>query len=48
VDVESEKDARGLYKMTPKEPLKPGEYGFVLTYGMGGGTSGRVFDFGVD
>ncbi len=48
VDVESEKDARGLYKMTPKEPLKPGEYGFVLTYGMAGGTSGRVFDFGVD
>jgi hypothetical protein len=49
VDMEaSEKDARGLYKLTPKEPLKPGEYGFVLTYGMAAGASGRVYDFGVD
>jgi hypothetical protein len=39
----SEKDARGLYKLTPKEPLKPGEYGFVLTYGMAAGASGRVY-----
>ena len=49
VDMEAaDRDARGLYKLIPKEPLKPGEYGFVLTYGMAGGTSGRVFDFGVD
>jgi hypothetical protein len=49
VDMEAaEKDARGLYKLTPKEPLKPGEYGFVLTYGMAPGASGRVYDFGVD
>ena len=49
VDLESaERDARGLYKLTPKEPLKPGEYGFVLTYGMAAGASGRVYDFGVD
>ena len=49
VDMEaSEKDARGLYKLTPKEPLKPGEYGFVLNYGMAAGASGRVYDFGVD
>src|SRR5215470_6136515 len=49
VDMEaSERDARGLYKLTPKEPLKPGEYGFVLTYGMAAGASGRVYDFGVD
>jgi hypothetical protein len=49
VDLEAaEKDARGLYKLTPKEPLKPGEYGFVLTYGMAAGASGRVYDFGVD
>ena len=49
VDMEAvEKDARGLYKLTPKEPLKPGEYGFVLTYGMAAGASGRVYDFGVD
>jgi hypothetical protein len=49
VDMEaSEKDARGLYKLTPKEPLKPGEYVFVLTHGMAAGASGRVYDFGVD
>lgn len=49
VDLEaSERDARGLYKLTPKEPLKPGEYGFVLTYGMAAGATGRVYDFGVD
>lgn len=49
VDMEvAEKDARGLYKLTPKAPLKPGEYGFVLTYGMAAGASGRVYDFGVD
>jgi hypothetical protein len=49
VDLEAaERDARGLYKLTPKEPLKPGEYGFVLTYGMAAGASGRVYDFGVD
>jgi len=49
VDMEaSEKDTRGLFKLTPKEPLKPGEYGFVLTYGMAAGASGRVYDFGVD
>ena len=49
VDMEAaERDARGLYKLTPKEPLKQGEYGFVLTYGMAAGASGRVYDFGVD
>jgi hypothetical protein len=49
VDMEaSERDARGLYKLTPKEPLPPGEYGFVLNYGMAAGASGRVYDFGVD
>jgi hypothetical protein len=49
VDMEAaEKDARGLYKLTPKEPLPPGEYGFVLNYGMAAGASGRVYDFGVD
>ena len=49
IDMEpAERDARGLYKLSPKEPLKPGEYGFVLTFGMAGGASGRVYDFGVD
>ena len=49
VDMEpADKDARGLYKLTPKEPLPPGEYGFVLNYGMAAGATGRVYDFGVD
>ena len=48
IDVESEKDARGLFKLTPKQPLQTGEYGFVLTFGLAAGASGKVFDFGVD
>ena len=48
IDVESEKDARGLFKLTPKQPLQAGEYGFVLTFGLAAGASGKVFDFGVD
>jgi hypothetical protein len=48
IDLEpAEKDARGYYRLTPKEPLKPGEYGFVLTYGTSG-TTGQIYDFGVD
>ncbi len=48
IEVDMEKDARGLFKLTPKQPLPSGEYGFVLTFGMAAGTSGKVFDFGVD
>jgi hypothetical protein len=47
IDVDSEKDARGFYKLTPKKPLPPGEYGFVLTFGATAG-AGKVYDFGVD
>src|SRR5262245_30690602 len=48
IDLEpAEKDARGYYRLTPREPLKPGEYGFVLTYGTSG-TTGQIYDFGVD
>jgi hypothetical protein len=47
IDVESEKDPRGFYRLKPREPLKPGEYGFILTSGFGGG-GGKIFDFGVD
>jgi hypothetical protein len=28
--VTSERDARGFYRVTPTEPLAPGEYGFVV------------------
>ena len=48
IEIDSEKDARGLYKLTPKKPLPTGEYGFVLTFGLAAGASGKVFDFGVD
>jgi hypothetical protein len=47
IAVDSERDARGLYRLKPKEPLKPGEYGFVLTHGFGAG-GGKIYDFGVD
>jgi len=46
VDVEAQRDARGLYRLTPRQPLPPGEYAFVLTYGRG--AVGQVYDFGVD
>jgi hypothetical protein len=47
IEVDSEKDARGLYRLKPKTPLKSGEYGFVLTQGFGAG-GGKIYDFGVD
>lgn len=40
----------GVYKVTPKEPLEPGQYGFIYAL-AGGGTAGamsaRIFDFSV-
>ena len=48
IDVEAERDARGFFRVRPRKPLDPGEYGFVLTHGFAGATSGKVYDFGVD
>jgi hypothetical protein len=48
IDVDSEKDARGLFKLTPKQPLTAGEYGFIVTMGFAAGASGKVYDFGID
>jgi hypothetical protein len=48
VDVEAERDASGFYRVRPRKPLEPGEYGFIRTFGMRGATSGSVYDFGVD
>ena len=48
IPVESEKDPRGFYRLKPKDPLKPGEYGFVLTGGFVAGAGGKIYDFGVD
>jgi hypothetical protein len=47
IDVESEKDTGGLYRLKPREPLKAGEYGFIITSGFGGG-GGKIYDFGID
>ncbi len=48
IEVEFEKDSRGLYQLKPKQPLKSGEYGFVLTQGSAAGAIGKIFDFGID
>jgi hypothetical protein len=48
LDVEADKDPRGFYRIKPKQPLPPGEYGFILTLGFATGTTGKIFDFGVD
>jgi hypothetical protein len=48
LDVEAEKDPRGFFRIKPKQPLPPGEYGFILTHGITAGSAGKIFDFGVD
>jgi hypothetical protein len=48
VDVGWEKDSRGFYRITPRQPLPPGEYGFILTQGLSARAAGKVYDFGVD
>jgi hypothetical protein len=50
VDIDFVKIAPGIYKVTPKSPLKPGEYCFFYAgtnMGMGM-TGGKLFDFGID
>ena len=46
VDVDAERDSRGLYRLTPRQPLPSGEYAFVITHGRG--AVSQVYDFGVD
>src|SRR5438445_427740 len=41
VDVDAERDSRGFYRIRPRAPLEPGEYGFVSSRG-GGATYGRL------
>jgi hypothetical protein len=49
VDVDSEKDPRGFYRVKPRQALDPGEYGFILTGGFAGGAGGgKIYDFGID
>ena len=40
----------GVYKVTPKQPLEPGQYGFIYALtggGSGGAMTARIFDFSV-
>jgi len=40
----------GVYKVTPKQPLEPGQYGFIYALsggGTGGAMTARIFDFSV-
>lgn len=40
----------GVYKVTPKQPLAPGQYGFIYALtggGSGGAMTARIFDFSV-
>ena len=46
-----EKVAPGIYKITPREDVKPGEYGFLYGGNFQGivpGGGGWLFDFGID
>jgi hypothetical protein len=47
VDIDIERDSRGFYRVKPKAPLAPGEYGFVVTRG-GSPMGSSIYDFGVD
>lgn len=46
VELTVEKVAEGIYRLTPKSPLAPGEYGLAESTGVAG--PGAVYDFGVD
>ena len=48
IDVQSERDSRGFYRISPRQPLAPGEYGFVLTQDLAGSATGKIYDFGID
>lgn len=40
----------GVYRIAPREPLEPGEYGFIYSLGTGGAAgalAARIFDFSV-
>ena len=46
IDVDVERDSRGFYRVRPRAPLAPGEYGFAAS--RGGSAVGGIYDFGVD
>ena len=48
VEVSAERDSRGYYRIKPRAPLPPGEYGFVVTRGNVPNAGSTIYDFGVD
>ena len=46
IEVVAERNEHGLYRISPREPLPPGEYGFIVFAAGAGGA--KVFDFGRD
>jgi hypothetical protein len=51
VDFDTKELPDNTWELTPKQDLKPGEYGVLFRggfYGILGGTQGELFDFGVD
>jgi hypothetical protein len=51
IDLNVEKISPGSYRVTPKDPLKPGEYCFFYASGssmFAAAGRGKLFDFGID
>jgi len=48
IEVSTERDSRGFYRIRPRAPLAPGEYGFVSTRGGSPNAGTTIYDFGVD
>ncbi len=49
IEFNYEQVRQGVFKVTPKQPLEPGQYGFVYSVAgaAGGALTARVYDFGV-
>ena len=47
-EIVLEKVALGYYKVSPKEELEPGEYGFFLFPGGANTAVAKIWDFGID
>jgi len=48
IEVSAERDSRGFYRIKPRAPLAPGEYGFVSIRGGSPNAASTIYDFGVD
>jgi len=45
---EAVEESPGLWRVSPKQDLKPGEYGWYVSFNAGGPQASGLFDFGVD